>query len=294
MLVNSGVRFGGGPHRTMGGAQAGAIERGRWATPGALRNLWAGDATVISGASIANRNGYPSGHRHPSSWVMAPKAGGISSRNNALVTLGAAGAGALGLATAGSAAITFGLAGTGGLVVSATGSAALSLAASGNIFAALAAAGSASVSLSAAGAITAPGYLAGSAGITFDGSQTAYAIGWLEGTTANTAELTAEAVAAEVWGALATLNNVAGTMGQKLNGAASAGDPWTTDLPGTYTGAQAGAILAAVQTLIDEIHKLHGLDAAAPLEVTATTRAAGAVTQTIAEAAGTTTVTRVP
>lgn len=50
-------------------------------------------------------------------------------------------------------------------------------------------------------------------------------------------------VGAAVWAALSAANNEAGTMGAKLNAAASAGDPWTTELPGSYTGDEAGAIV---------------------------------------------------
>lgn len=84
-------------------------------------------------------------------------------------------------------------------------------------------------------------------------------------------------VGAAVWAAVATVNNIAGTMGQKLNAAGSAGDPWVTDLPGAYTGSQAGALLDAMNT---------------PLAVTATSREAGDLTQTVGESSGTVTVTR--
>lgn len=46
-----------------------------------------------------------------------------------------------------------------------------------------------------------------------------------------------------IWEATATSHNNAGTMGQKLNSAASAGDPWTTALPGAYGAGTAGYIL---------------------------------------------------
>lgn len=100
-------------------------------------------------------------------------------------------------------------------------------------------------------------------------------------------------VGAAVWAAIAAANNIAGTMGQALNAAGSAGDPWITTLPGAYTGAQAGALLDAINTLVDELHRIHGLNASAPLEVTDTTREVGAITQTIVEApVGTVTVSR--
>ena len=52
--------------------------------------------------------------------------------------------------------------------------------------------------------------------------------------TASTKEL-----AAEVWNSLAADFTAAGTMGEKLDAAGTAGDPWTADLE-TYAGNQAG------------------------------------------------------
>ena len=46
-----------------------------------------------------------------------------------------------------------------------------------------------------------------------------------------------------VWEAVASGHNSAGTMGNKLNSAASAGDPWNTSLPGSYGAGTAGYIL---------------------------------------------------
>jgi len=63
----------------------------------------------------------------------------------------------------------------------------------------------------------------------------------------------------------------------KLLAAGSAGDPWSTNLPAAYTGTQAGQILAQIQTLVDELHKIRGLDAANPWVVTPTTETAGSI-----------------
>lgn len=47
----------------------------------------------------------------------------------------------------------------------------------------------------------------------------------------------------ELWNAIATEFNTAGTMGAKLNSASSAGDPWGTTLPGAYSAGTAGYIV---------------------------------------------------
>jgi hypothetical protein len=62
-----------------------------------------------------------------------------------------------------------------------------------------------------------------------------------------------------------------------MNSAASAGDPWSTALPGSYADGEAGKILAQIQTLVDELHKIQGLDAANPMTVTPTSRTAGSI-----------------
>lgn len=56
----------------------------------------------------------------------------------------------------------------------------------------------------------------------------------------NESQATVNQIVAAVWSALAAEYNVSGTMGNKLNGAGSAGDPWTTDLSGYTTPGTAG------------------------------------------------------
>ena len=57
-----------------------SVHRGSFTGKGALNNFYAGEATVISGASIANKNGFPTGALHPISWVLPIKAGGMAAR----------------------------------------------------------------------------------------------------------------------------------------------------------------------------------------------------------------------
>jgi hypothetical protein len=58
--------------------------------------------------------------------------------------------------------------------------------------------------------------------------------------------LTTSNVGAAVWSSLATINDEPGTMGEKLNAAGSAGDPWTTALPGSYAAGTAGDIIGNI------------------------------------------------
>lgn len=65
---------------------------------------------------------------------------------------------------------------------------------------------------------------------------------WATGTTPPTAAAIADAV----WDESLAGHLGAGSTGEALNAAGSAGDPWTTTLPGAYTGSQAGKVLADV------------------------------------------------
>lgn len=58
--------------------------------------------------------------------------------------------------------------------------------------------------------------------------------------------LTASAIADAVWDEALSGHTTAGSTGEALNAAGGAGDPWITALPGSYTGSQAGKILADI------------------------------------------------
>ena len=57
----------------------------------------------------------------------------------------------------------------------------------------------------------------------------------------------------------------AGSTGAALNAAGSAGDPWTTELPGSYTGTQAGKVIADVKAKTDGLN-FTGTDVKATLD----------------------------
>lgn len=70
------------------------------------------------------------------------------------------------------------------------------------------------------------------------------AIGELEATILSYGALTPEGIRDSVWHAAAATYNVAGSMGNKLNSASAAGDPWTAELPGSYAPGSAGKLLS--------------------------------------------------
>jgi hypothetical protein len=58
--------------------------------------------------------------------------------------------------------------------------------------------------------------------------------------------LTTANVGEAVWSAIAALNNTTGTMGEKLNDAGSAANPWTEVIESGYTAAEILRLIAAV------------------------------------------------
>ena len=105
-------------------------------------------------------------------------------------------------------------------------------------------------------------------------------------------ELSPENLAAAVWNSIAASFNDAGTMGNKLNNAASAGDPWGTALPGAYADGEAGKILSQIQVLIDELHKVRGLKLGSPVDVSATNISVDGIEVNISTDGTTTTIER--
>jgi len=90
-LISNGHRLACNPMRLLFGASTAittpsvsSVHRGSFTRKGALNNFYAGEATVISGASIANKNGFPTGALHPISWIMPIKAGGMAARRTIL------------------------------------------------------------------------------------------------------------------------------------------------------------------------------------------------------------------
>jgi hypothetical protein len=67
--------------------------------------------------------------------------------------------------------------------------------------------------------------------------------------------LTAAAVAAAVWDEVLANHLTPGSTGAALNAAGSAGDPWITTLPGTYSASQAGGILYIIRQILKNKQK---------------------------------------
>ncbi len=257
MLLNNGDRLWGGNVSRMvagptgnTGSLGGHNEPGLWRRGGQAINF----ATVSEATSggIALKASYPEGKRHPSTVRWPVRAGGLAARGGALAGLGeiteanlAGGKNAsatltgLGQLTAFGALIVSGsatLAGVGGIVgadLRAILQASATLSGSGAITNAdLRALGNMLATLTGVGTLTAPNYATGALSATIvicDG-----------------AELTADDIASAVWNAIAASYDLPGTMGEKMNDAGSAANPWTEIIEAGYTAEELMRLMAAV------------------------------------------------
>jgi len=206
-----------------------------------MMTFYVGDNNVVN---VTDRMSQPgSGYRPPYSLVLAPKEGGMSVYVPGTGTVAGTG--------------IEGLFGTADL----TGEGTVSNAAAGLIVEMIASlVGSGSLTANISGQLTAIANLVGSgdltaaagalagmvANLTGEGTLTASQEALGEMTAAifvNQSQAQVEEIVAAVWNAFAAEYNVSGTMGEKLNGAGSAGDPWTTDLAPYVTAGTAGKIL---------------------------------------------------
>lgn len=189
------------------------------------------------------------GYTPPYSWALPMNSGGVASTLN-IVGSGYAGGSSLAVKLAAASLTGSGdLAALGGLIVQAVAA----LVASGGVssagvqaflLAVAALSGSGGVNNAnrsalgaAACALTGMGTIASTA----SGIGAASADMTVTGTGLSTAN-----VGQAVWEALAAANNAAGTMGEKLNDAGSASNPWTEVIESGYTAAEILKLLASV------------------------------------------------
>jgi hypothetical protein len=292
MLIGNGVRLSASnPMRQMGLNTAATINRAGWQMTGAMRNIESGWQSV---SGQTNAMGIPSGYLHPSCWMMPQKGGALSSRFIMTTTSGTVtGTTNIGQQVTAALTSTTVVAGTAQLIVAITAALSSAITNAGtmtgvaNATAALTSGTSVTAALTALGnlvaGITTSDAIAGSMGAT--GSMTADITSF--------SELSPENLAIAVWNALIANFQAAGSTGAALSAAGSAGDPWSTALPGAYGAGTAGALVGTtLATQILELFQLAGLEVGSPLTVTATSRDAGDVSQTIADDGTTVTVTR--
>lgn len=221
-----------------------SARRANFARTGAIRNITAGQGITSGLVSL------PSGNRHPSAWMMPQKAGALAARN-LLVGSGEVSSADVWAVKLAEAALTGSgeLTAVGSLIVqliaAITGSGEVSdadIKAFLQLSAALTGSGDADGTVTGLGAL-----LAALTGSGTSATSTLTGTGELAADIVVTgAGLTTGNVGAAVWSALAAANNESGTMGEKLNDAGSASNPWTEVIESGYTAAEILRLLAAV------------------------------------------------
>lgn len=201
---------------------------------------------VFNAVDWEPKSGVPDGYRPPYTWVIPQTDGGLSARNvlagsGSLTATGAMGLNAIS-ALVGSGSLTA----TGALIVQAiaalTGSGSITTANLQAILSAIAAlAGTGTLTSTTTANAYAVASLLGSGTL----SATRYATGALVANITPFTTLSPENLAASVWNALAVDSNESGTMGEKVNDAGSASNPWTEVIEGSYTAAELLRIIAA-------------------------------------------------
>jgi hypothetical protein len=128
--------------------------------------------------------------------------------------------------------------------------------------------------------IGALGGMVAEATVTVTGTVQPWALGWMTATTEESG-LTPAGIARAVWSAMAASNNEPGTMGEKVNAAGSAANPWTDPV---------GLALA---DQVYDLYRIQGLEVGHPMTVTPTSRVAGDLVLALSgDGVTTTTVTR--
>jgi hypothetical protein len=219
-LIGSGSRlYSHARGKQVGAGTWGALMLG-WNSQGRQNNRGIAEGGQWGGGKSA----VPVGHLHPSAWLLPRQSGGLAGRTSATLTTAGIIAGGLNAEGSTTMALTTPPADA-RLVGLLSGATTMTLTTSGTIGGAVLAQGSTSMSLSTSGAISAGAHLAGATSMLLSTSASVIGIAYLVGEEEG-GDLTPDAIATAVWAAVAAANNTAGTMGEKLNDAGGAADPW--------------------------------------------------------------------
>lgn len=296
-IIGNNFRQNTGVHRSLGDVMARTPGNALWYSAFCNNRSQMGAEVVLAGTAI------PSGGYAPATFYPPQEVSEMSWRplGEGTLTASIVSGRLMGVALTGEGALNAFLSLSIGMVLGATGSGTLAADINGraNSEIAMTGSGDMTASMSALGnmlaALTGTGDL--EAGIGAIGNMS------IDITVSGTG-LTVENVGAAVWGALSAANNDADTMGRLLNLAGSGGVDYDALKQAVWEAIladydadpdSAAAIVQAIQTLADELHKIQGLDAANPMTVTPTTRVAGDIDLDITgDGETTTTVTRVP
>lgn len=203
-------------------------------------------AQVSDNIEQIKRDSFPTGTNHPYSLIMGNKGGLLSSTTtiNGEASLTANAAQGINILSTINGTSSISVANLSLIVSLAT-----SIAGSGDITtASLVGTVALATVLSGSGAVTAGLSLISFLNSTINGTGTVNAdlkgkLSMAATIYVNESEATVQQIVAGVWNALTADYNATGTMGEAMGAAGTAGDPWTTSLPGAYGAGTAGNII---------------------------------------------------
>ncbi len=234
--------------------QRNAFSPWRWRS-GALVSIYSGGHAFFNAyqpgrnhnwnTHTSNRVAIPDGNLPPNSWMLPRTGGGMSMRTESSgtftgnliptqpMTINLTGSSDFDATAALVVSMVAALTGSGDLEASIVGwlNAEVALTGTGDLEADMVATANAVVALSGTGSLEAT--------ISAFGDMTIDIV--VTGTGLSTAN-----VGSAVWGALASANNSTGSMGEKVNDAGSASNPWTEVIESGYTAAEILRLLAAI------------------------------------------------
>ena len=254
-------------------------DRANWNKPGMMRSR--GNLTL---STMWKYDAVPSGMYAGRAFLAPQNAGRIVSRVS--VGVNAAASGALGSPVSAVANFSVNSSAVGGLIAGGVASCTITINAAGSIAGLAAGRASSAIAVNASAVAGATAWGVASSTMTVTCYAAGYGRGYMQASTADNTTLTPLSITKAVWSAVASDYAGAGTMGAKLNSAASGGVDY---------GSMAGAVRTELQAellRIVELAKIHGLVIGADLVVTPTSRTAGDITQSITTASDIVTVAR--
>lgn len=172
-------------------------------------------------SSVWQYDAQPSGFYAGRAYFPPVKAGRIVSRN--VIKVQATASGAMGKPASATASLAVVSYASGGLIAGGVAVCSFNISSAASIAGLAAGRATGQVRVNASAAIGASAFGIASSVVRVNAFARPYALGYMKASTLDSTVLTAKAISTEVWAALAANNNTAGTMGQKLNSAASGG-----------------------------------------------------------------------
>lgn len=191
----------------------------------------------------------PAGYNTKKAIVPPLTGGAMASYKKAVISIDASADGALGFNIAAAATISILADAIGGLIAGGVATATISIDASASIVATVSTTAAATISIDASGNLGAIGWLQGASVISLDGSAQPSAIGHMVASTEDSTVLTPASIASAVWESLSATFNNSGTMGAKLNSAASGGVDYTALADAVWAHADATTVEARLALL---------------------------------------------